>query len=90
MRAFVMGLAAVVTLLGSAPAFADCAAPYSSDNVLEDLGNVESFLLASNNDAAAAAAKGMASKIGCLSEVLPPIILGRAYRGMGYDSRDET
>ncbi len=80
---FVLGLAAAVSLLGSAPAFADCAAPYTSDNVLEDLGNVESFLLNANNDAASAAAKGMQSKIGCLTEVLPPIILGRAYRGMG-------
>lgn len=83
MRAFVQGLAGMLTLLASAPALADCAAPYSSDNVLEDLGNVESFLISNNNDAASAAAKGMASKIGCLSEVLPPIILGRAYRGMG-------
>lgn len=83
MRAFVAVTIALLGIAGPSSAYAQCDAPYSADKLLEDLGNVESFLQNGDNDAASAAAKGMEGKIGCLGELLPAMILGRTYRGIG-------
>lgn len=82
MRALASFAMVAVGLGLSSSALAACPTPYTSDGLLEDLGNVETFMRNGDNDAAGAAAKGMESKIGCLNEVLPPIIVGRAYRAI--------
>lgn len=73
----------IAGIVSSNVAFADCAAPYTSDALLEDLGNVETFLMENNNEAAGATARSMEGKIGCLGETLPGIIIGRTYRAIG-------
>lgn len=83
MRAFPAVVMGTIGIWASQPAFAACAAPYGSDALLEDLSTVESFLRNNDNEAASAAAVQMEGKIGCLNEVLPPMIMGRAYRAIG-------
>jgi hypothetical protein len=61
----------------------DCAAPYTSDALLGELGTVEAFLRNNDNAAAGKAAAQMEQHLGCLNEILPPMILGRAYRAVG-------
>lgn len=75
--------AIVVLLGGSTTAWGqDCAAPYGADPLLEDLGNVEQFLRNGDNAAANKVATEMATKLPCVNEQLPMLILGRAYRGI--------
>jgi len=64
-------------------AAAQCPAPYSSDNVLADLAGVEDALRTGNSMGASQGAERIQAGIGCLNEVLPPMIIGRVYRAIG-------
>lgn len=61
---------------------ADCAAPYTSDQLLTDLPTVEDFLRNGDDKPAAKAAAELEQHLACLSEVLPPMIIGRTYRAV--------
>lgn len=70
-------------LLWAGPAQAgDCPTPYTTDRLLGDLVNIEQFLRNGDDVAAGQASKGMEAGLGCLNEVLPPMIAGRAYRAV--------
>lgn len=76
---------ALTLLLGVAltgEAWAACPSPYTTDQLLGDLGAVEDLLRAGDNAAVGKAAAGMEGRIGCLNEVLPAIIMGRTYRAI--------
>jgi hypothetical protein len=84
LRRTLVGLVALCACSLSTAAWAgDCAAPYTSDKLLEDLPNGEQALRNPNGAAAFESAKKMQSSIPCLNEVLPPMILARAYRLIG-------
>lgn len=61
---------------------ADCAAPYTTDGLLGDLVTIEEFLRNGDDEAAGTVAKKLEAGLGCLNEVLPPMITGRAYRAV--------
>ncbi len=64
-------------------AWAACSAPYSSDQLLEDLMKIEADLRSYNNDGAGQTAAQMEANLACLAEApLPPMIVGRAYRAV--------
>ncbi len=71
----------------------ECAAPYTSDKLLEDLPAGETALRGSNTGAAVEASKKMKTNLACLNETLPPMVLARAYRLIGagaYLGNDEA
>ncbi|MBN2798941.1 MAG: hypothetical protein JXX28_07315 [Deltaproteobacteria bacterium] len=79
MRAVI--LSALLWLPGLASAA--CTAPYTIDQVLSDLGTVESSLMGRDNAAAGAAATSIQQGLPCMNEVLPAQITGRVYRAIG-------
>lgn len=81
MRAPILILAGLLGL--PSVALAECPAPYTSDNVLADLGNIEDFLRSGDNGAASTGAERLQQGLGCLNEVLPGMITGRVYRAIG-------
>lgn len=80
MRALFLFLAT----LGSSTAFAaDCPVAYTTDALLGDLVATEEFLRNGDDGAAGTAAKKLETGLGCMGEVLPPMIAGRALRAVG-------
>lgn len=80
-RTLALGLLGVV--LAEAAQAAPCAAPYTVDTMLTDLANVEAALRADDSAAASAGANKLEAGFACLSEVIPVMIVGRAYRAVG-------
>lgn len=72
----------VASVLWSDVALAGCASAYTTDALLGDLVAVEEFLRNGDEAAAGAAARKLEAGLGCLEEVLPPMITGRAYRAV--------
>jgi len=62
---------------------ADCAAPYTSDTLLEDLGVVEAAAQAGDQGVAIKVATKMEASLGCLEEKLVPMLVSRTYRSIG-------
>lgn len=80
-RLLVLGLMAVVA---AESAYAGpCAAPYTVDAMLTDLANIEAALRADDSAAASAGANKLEAGFACLGEVIPVMIVGRAYRAVG-------
>lgn len=74
--------ALVVALALPTVANAQCAEPYTLDVLLGDLGDIEAALRVGDDSTAASGADKMEAGFGCLSEVLPVMIVGRAYRAV--------
>jgi hypothetical protein len=62
---------------------AECAAPYTMDQMINDLTAVESSLRTADNAGAGQAAQNLAGGLACMNEVLPRLISGRAIRAIG-------
>lgn len=62
---------------------ADCAQPYTSDNLLEDLEMVETAAQGGDVDASVKAASKMEAGLACLDEKLVTMLIGRTYRSIG-------
>ena len=79
-----VGVASIGLGFGAFPAWAGCDAPYSSDQLIEDLSKVEDLLRKYDNDGAGRVGAAMEAHLACLGEApLPPMIMGRAYRAIG-------
>jgi hypothetical protein len=78
----VVGWWGALWLAGVAEA-ADCAAPYTMDQMINDLTAVETFLRNGDNTGAGQAATNLEGGLACMSEVLPRLISGRAIRAIG-------
>jgi hypothetical protein len=74
-----LGLISVV----SGPAWAGCAAPYTTDALLGDMVGVEGALRSGNNAKAASGAAKLEGGLPCLDQVLPAQVAGRTYRAIG-------
>ncbi len=83
MRIHRAAIAAVWIGAWSPAAAADCPTPYTIDALLADLVEVEAALRTGDDEAARVSALDMRAGLGCLSEVLPRLIVGRAYRAVG-------
>lgn len=81
MRSFALITAAL--LAGSTAYAADCATPYTTDGLIEDLTTVETAMRGYDDAAAAAAGSKLRDGLNCLDEVLPALIAARAYRAVG-------
>ena len=68
---------------GSAYA-ADCETPYSTDQLLTDLIEAEELLKTEDKGAILSKAKGMESGLSCMTETLPPILIGRVCDRCGW------
>ncbi|MEQ1501272.1 MAG: hypothetical protein ABMB14_03535 [Myxococcota bacterium] len=68
---------------GRSAAAADCPEPYSVDAMLEDLVSVETFLRNNDDENAGKASANLQNGFGCMTEVLPRMIAGRAIRAVG-------
>ncbi|MFK7931138.1 MAG: hypothetical protein AB8H79_23340 [Myxococcota bacterium] len=79
--AAVVAFAAVVLPVSASAA--DCAAPYSSDALLEDLATVEAAAQTGDQGVAIKVATKMEAGLGCLEEKLVPMLVGRTYRSIG-------
>jgi len=66
----------------ASPAWADCAAPATSDKLLADMTTEEDFLRNGDNDAAGKAVGTLQNDVECLNEVLPAMIYPRVYRAI--------
>lgn len=77
-------LAGLVSCLVCADAAsASCDAPYTVDNLLGDLVTIEDLLRNGSTDGLGATATRLEQGLGCLDELLPTMIAGRAYRAVG-------
>ncbi|MEZ4319190.1 MAG: hypothetical protein R3F61_16870 [Myxococcota bacterium] len=77
-------IALITALLASPMAWAaDCATPYTTEGLIEDLTGVETAMREYDDAAAAAAGGKLRAGLGCLDEVLPAMIAARAYRAVG-------
>jgi hypothetical protein len=76
-----MSLLSLLVLGG--PAYgADCESGYGLDTLADDLGVVESAVRSDESEAAAQAARRLLDGLPCLSEPLPRVVAGRAYRAV--------
>lgn len=81
---FAIPLAGVVVLAVPGVALgADCAAPYTTDQLLEDLAFVETAAQTDDPGGALIGADKMEKGLGCLDEKLVPMLIGRTYRSIG-------
>lgn len=79
-----LGLAlALAVAVAPQAARAQCADTYTVDAMVEDLVAVETFLRNSDDDNAGKAADALRSGLGCMTEVMPRMIAGRALRAVG-------
>jgi len=79
----VMPLVGAVILWLSTAAYAGgCEADYGLDTLADDLGVVESAVRSGDIEAASAAAQTLQQGLPCLSEPLPRVVAGRAYRAV--------
>lgn len=83
MHRTVAALLAPLGLLLASNAQAQCAEPYTLDNLLADLGTIEGALRSGDNATAGGGADKMEAGFACMNEVLPVMIVGRAYRAVG-------
>ncbi len=78
-----LALSVVAALVSPAAHAADCAAPYAVDQLLADLVAIEGHLRSGDDTSASTAATSLESGLACMNEVLPRMIVGRAYRAVG-------
>lgn len=81
-RALILTGALLTSLIAPSQAFAQCAKPYTLDALLGDLGTVEGALRTGDDAGASVGADKMEAGFACLNEVLPVMIVGRAYRAV--------
>ena len=74
-------LAGVLIVPGTA--LAQCPTAYTIDSLLTDLTTIESSLRSGDDAGAAAVAVTMEKGLPCLNELIPVMIVGRAYRAVG-------
>jgi hypothetical protein len=78
-----MMVVVATALTASAAHAADCAESYTVDAMVEDLSSVETFLRNGDNELAGQAAQKLEAGLGCMNELLPRMIVGRALRAVG-------
>lgn len=77
-------IALITALFAGSTAWAgDCATPYTTEGLIEDLTGVESAMRGYDDDAAKASGDKLKAGLACLDEVLPALIAARAYRAVG-------
>lgn len=76
-------LGAWLALTSSTARAADCPEPYSVETMLEDLVAVETFLRNADDELAGKAGEKLEAGFGCMTEVVPRMIVGRAIRAVG-------
>ena len=94
LRLFILLLGFLGVLSSSESLAADCAAIYSSDQLLTDLIEIEDLLKSDDKAGTLAEAKVIESGLDCMNESLPPILIGRVYRavagGLFYGGEEEA